>query len=67
MVPNIISTKDLSYLEDIFEWNFNACKQVNSIKKDIKEIDILNMLDQVCNTHKNICTEITNILGGNYE
>ena len=28
-VPNIISTKDLSYLCDIFNWNYNACKDVH--------------------------------------
>ena len=32
-VPNIISTKDLSYLSDMFNWNFTAFKQLTMNKK----------------------------------
>ena len=29
-VPNIISTKDLSYLEDMLNWNFILIKKINN-------------------------------------
>ena len=36
-VPNIISTKDLSYLEDMLNWNFILIKKINNYFNDIKD------------------------------
>ena len=38
-VPTIISTKDLDYLEDMFNWNYLA------YKNRINSIDMINMLE----------------------
>lgn len=38
-VPTIISTKDLDYLEDMFNWNYLA------YKKMINSIDMINNLE----------------------
>ena len=32
-VPNIISTKDLSYLEDMLNWNFILIKKINNYER----------------------------------
>lgn len=45
-VPNIISTKDLSYLEDMLNWNFVLIKKINNYMNDIKDEDILNIFDK---------------------
>ncbi len=61
-VPNIISTKDLSYLSDIFEWNFTACKKAYHFAKEVTDMEMKESLTQVSNMHKEICEEIVKIL-----
>ena len=43
-VPNIISTKDLSYLEDMLNWNFILLKKVNNYIDCIKDEDVKKIL-----------------------
>jgi len=45
-VPNIISTKDLSYIEDILNWNFILIKKINNYLNDIKDDDVYKVLDK---------------------
>ena len=61
-VPNMISTKDLSYLSDIFEWNFTASKKACHFAKEVTDTEISETLIQVSNMHKAICETITKIL-----
>ena len=48
-VPNIISTKDLDFLQDIYNWNYGAYKNT------------INMLNNICdkkiNKHINKCSK----------
>ena len=67
MVPNIISTKDLSYLSDIYGWNFNATKHINQSEKLIKNEKVKVIFQQASQMHKENCQKIINILGGNHE
>ena len=39
-VPNIISTKDLSYLEDMLNWNYVLIKKINNYINEVKDIDV---------------------------
>lgn len=67
-VPKIISTKDLSYLEDMFKWNFNVSKTAHHFYNEVTDNDVKNKLDECAATHSNICKKIVNILkGGNNE
>lgn len=45
-VPNIISTKDLSYLEDMLNWNFNLIKKINNYLNMIKDEDVKKELEK---------------------
>lgn len=45
-VPNIISTKDLSYLEDMLNWNFVLIKKINNYLNDIKDEDVVKSFDK---------------------
>jgi len=45
-VPNIISTKDLSYIEDILNWNFILIKKINNYLCDIQDKDVYKILDK---------------------
>lgn len=62
--PNIISTKDLSYLEDIFEWNFNASKKANHYSNEVKIEVIKEIANNIAKMHAGICHKIIEILGG---
>lgn len=61
-VPAIISTKDLAYLEDMFQWNFIACKKAHHYMNEINNEEIKNEAGNIYEMHKSICNEIINIL-----
>ncbi|MBO5138203.1 MAG: spore coat protein [Bacilli bacterium] len=62
-VPTIISTKDLDYLNDMFQWNFSAAKLAYHFTKEVKDEEIKQELTNTYNMHKEICEGIINILG----
>lgn len=66
-VPNIISTKDLSYICDMFQWNFTAAKKALHYQQEVSDSDIKNELNSIFEMHKNICSSLIDILnnGGN--
>lgn len=43
-VPNIISTKDLSYIEDMLNWNFVLIKKINNYIVLAKDEDVKKLL-----------------------
>lgn len=64
-IPNIISTKDLSYLEDMFNWHFTICKKAYMYSEEVEDETISNFCTKVFKKHQKICEKILNILGGN--
>lgn len=66
-VPKMISTKDLSYISDMFEWNFTVSKVCNSYKEKIEAEDIKTIISDIGRMHANICAKLVDILGGSYE
>mgnify|MGYP003448251724 CR=1 FL=1 len=47
--PVMISTKDLAYISDMFEWNYGAFKSVSNITtKDANIKKILNKCTKIC-------------------
>ncbi len=65
--PVMISTKDLSYISDIFEWNFVAGKTANHFKEEAYDDEIKDMLGNIFKMHKNICNSLVKELGGSNE
>lgn len=51
-VPQIISTKDLAYLSDMFEWNYNAFKQINHFINEVSDEEIKELLERFRNMHE---------------
>lgn len=66
-VPVMISTKDLAYLSDIFEWNFTAAKVANHYLKEVQTEKINEFIRKVFEFHKDTCEKCIQMLGGNYE
>jgi len=63
-VPSIISTKDLQYLEDMFNWHFLISKKAYNYLSLVEDKEILSFMKDVHKKHKKICETILNILGG---
>lgn len=43
-VPNIISTKDLSYLEDMLNWNYILIKKLNNYINEVNDSGVKRIL-----------------------
>lgn len=61
-VPAIISTKDLSYLSDIFEWNFIAAKKALHYSNQVQNEELKRELDKVYKMHEKHLKKILEIL-----
>ena len=68
-VPNIITGKDLDYLTDMFNWNYNALKHTNNALNNVEDEEILTTLEKGYNLFNNNINVILSILneGGNNE
>ena len=68
-VPNIITGKDLDYLSDMFNWNYEALKKMNVAVNQTKDEQLKNTLQKGYNLFKNNLNVILSILneGGSNE
>lgn len=66
-VPNIISTKDLDFLSDIFGWNLNASKKALYFSKSIEDENLKDVAHDIALMHADICNRVIFILEGGYD
>ena len=68
-VPNIITGKDLDYLSDMFNWNYEALKKMNVAVNQTEDEQIKTVLEKGYNLFKNNLNVILSILneGGSNE
>ena len=69
-VPNIITGKDLDYLSDMFNWNYEALKKMNVAVNQVNDEQIKKVLEKGYNIFKNnlnITLSILNEGGTNNE
>ena len=68
-VPNIISTKDLDYLSDMFNWNYGAYKSSLNAANSVNDEELSTMLQKASNIFHSNMTKVLNIInnGGNNE
>lgn len=60
--PNIISIKDLLYLEDMMNWNYVLYKKLNVFMECIEDEDIKDLLGKTKKMHKKHYKELLGIL-----
>ena len=67
--PMIITGKDLDYLSDMFNWNYNALKKMNIAVNQVKNEEIKETLTKGYNLFKNNLNLILSLLneGGTNE
>lgn len=61
-VPNIITGKDLDYLSDMFNWNYEGLKKANTAITNVNDEEILNILKECYNLFNNNLNVILSIL-----
>ena len=69
VVPNIISGKDLDYLSDMFNWNYEALKKSKDFKDRTTDQEIIEMLRKACELFNSNLKEVISVLseGGSNE
>lgn len=63
-VPDMISTKDLDYLTDIFGWNLNASKKALCFSKSMEDESLCEVAHDIALMHADICHKVISILEG---
>ena len=66
-VPNIITSKDLDYLTDMFNWNYDAYKFVLNNVDLVEDDEIKKLFNDSSIVFNNNLNEIINIIGGKNE
>jgi hypothetical protein len=63
--PNVIATKDLSYLEDMLNWNLALCKQARHYKSEVADQDVMQELESISQMHKKHYNQLMQLLQNN--
>lgn len=63
-VPNIITSKDLDYLTDLFNWNFNAYKTSINMGECIKNNEFKKVIDDSSKIFCDAMNDVISILEG---
>ncbi|MDO4341604.1 MAG: hypothetical protein Q4C44_02535 [bacterium] len=61
-VPNIISTKDLDYLSDMFNWNYGAYKSCINMLEEITDQKLCNLASKCAKLFATNMDNVLNIL-----
>ncbi|MBQ7140498.1 MAG: hypothetical protein IJO32_03250 [Bacilli bacterium] len=59
---NTISTKDLSYFSDMFNWNLNCYNAFSHFSSEIQEEETKQIIDEVALMHKEACEYILGLI-----
>lgn len=68
-VPEMISTKDLSYISDIINWNVTASKTSYHFSNEVEDEELKTLLQNVSTMHADHVRRLVQILneGGVHE
>lgn len=63
-VPCMLSTKDNSYIEDIFNWNITAYRKIDSYIDLVSDKDLCNQLKKLAKMHRSNCDCLVKYMEG---
>jgi len=63
-VPEMIAAKDLDYLSDMFNWNFNAFKKSINFANQAQDEEIKQTLVRASELFKNNISQVLTMLAG---
>lgn len=58
------TNKDLDYISDMFNWNYNALKLVNHYINEVESEEVKEVLEEVFDMHYENLTHCVDILEG---
>ena len=61
-VPKMISTKDLSYICDMFNWHLIAAKKLEVYVAQVEDKECSNQINSLCKMHYSACKTLVNLL-----
>ncbi len=61
-VPEMISTKDIAYIKDMFNWNFVAMKKFEDYSVNVENEEIAKKLDTLIDMHFSNCNTLVKLL-----
>jgi len=61
-IPKMISTKDLSYICDMFNWHLIAAKKLESYLSQGQEQEITKKIEELCQMHFTACQKLVDLL-----
>jgi hypothetical protein len=61
-MDKMMTTKDLLYIDDMFNWNYIILKKLNFYKDNIQNDDILELFKELINMHQNNLNELIKLL-----
>lgn len=59
---NTISTKDLSYFCDMFQWNVNCYNAFAHFKNELTDADAIKIAEEISMMHKESCEFILGLI-----
>lgn len=62
MQQNELSTKDLSYLSDMFNWNLNCYNAFTHFEKEATDAQAKILIQNIATMHKNSCNFILSLI-----
>lgn len=62
MKENKLSTKDLSYICDMFNWNINCYNAFKHFKKLLTDEEAVTLCDDIAKMHKNACKKMLKLM-----
>lgn len=63
-VPEMISTKDIAYIKDMFNWNIVAMKKFDNYIENVENPDIIKELNSLADMHFQNCSTLIKLLEG---
>jgi len=63
-VPTMISTKDMMYISDMFNWHLVAAKKMESFAPCIEDEECADKLNTLSKMHYEACDSLIKLLGG---
>jgi hypothetical protein len=61
-VPKMISTKDMAYITDMFNWNYLAVKKLCDYSECVEDEEICEKFKELTNMHQNNCEKLIKLL-----
>ncbi len=61
-IPNMISTKDLAYISDMFNWNMTAAKKIEHYLSTCTDQEVCKEFTKLNKLHLQNCQNLTKLL-----